>query len=83
MYSPLKKYKDIFGKPGESIHQYRFLGTAISDYLLTILVAVVITYFTKIPLVLTTILAFLLGIVVHVIFGVETNTIRYLGIKVG
>ena len=82
MYSPLKKYKDIFGKPSESIHQYRFLGTAITDYLVTILIAVIITYFTKIPLVLTTIFAFLLGIVLHVIFVVETNTIRYLGIKV-
>ena len=48
MYSPLKKYKDILGNPGKGIHQYRFLGTAISDYLLTILVAVIITYFTKI-----------------------------------
>lgn len=81
MYSPLKKYKDIFGKPGEGIHQYRFLGTAISDYLLTILVAVIITYFTKIPLVLTTIFAFVLGIVLHVIFGVSTNTTRYLGFR--
>ena len=81
MYSPLKKYKDIFGKPGEGIHKYRFLGTAISDYLLTILAAVIITYFTKIPLVLTTILAFVLGILFHVIFGVETNTTRYLGFR--
>ena len=81
MYSPLKKYKDIFGKPGEGIHKYRFLGTAISDYLLTILAAVIITYFTKIPLVLTTIFAFVLGIVFHVIFGVETNTTRYLGFR--
>lgn len=81
MYSPLKKYKDIFGKPGKGIHKYRFLGTAISDYLLTILAAVIITYFTKIPLVLTTILAFVLGIVLHVIFGVETNTTRYLGFR--
>ena len=81
MYSPLKKYKDIFGKPGEGIHKYRFLGTAISDYLLTILTAVIITYFTKIPLVLTTILVFVLGIVLHVIFGVETNTTRYLGFR--
>lgn len=81
MYSPLKKYKDIFGKPGEGIHKYRFLGTAISDYLLTILAAVIITYFTKIPLVLTTIFAFVLGIVLHVIFGVETNTTRYLGFR--
>lgn len=81
MYSPLKKYKDIFGKPGEGIHKYRFLGTAISDYLLTILAAVIITYFTKIPLVLTTIFAFVLGIIFHVIFGVETNTTRYLGFR--
>lgn len=81
MYSPLKKYKDIFGKPGEGIHKYRFLGTAISDYLLTILAAAIITYFTKIPLVLTTILAFVLGILLHVIFGVETNSTRYLGFR--
>lgn len=81
MYSPLKKYKDIFGKPGEGIHKYRFLGTAISDYLLTILAAVIITYFTKIPLVLTTIFAFVLGILFHIIFGVETNTTRYLGFR--
>ena len=81
MYSPFKKYKDIFGKPGTGIHKYRFLGTSISDYVLTIFLAVAISYFTKIPLVLTTILAFILGIILHIIFGVETNSTRYLGFK--
>ena len=81
MYSPLKKYKDIFGKPGTGIHKYRFLGTAISDYVLTIFLAVAISYFTKIPLVLSTIIAFISGIILHIIFGVETNSTRYLGFK--
>lgn len=81
MYSPLKKYKNIFGKPGTGIHKYRFLGTAISDYILTILLAIIISYFTKIPLVLATILAFILGIILHIIFGVETNSTKYLGFK--
>jgi len=76
----LHKYKDIFGKPKQGAHQYRFLGTAVVDYIFTIIGAVIITYFSGIPLVLTTIVLFILGIVLHVLFGVPTNTTKYLGI---
>ena len=58
----LEKYKYIFGKPKEGAHQYRFLDTATVDYLLTIIGAMIITYFSGIPLVLTTIVIFILGI---------------------
>ena len=76
----LHKYKDIFGKPKQGAHQYRFLNTALVDYVFTIIGAIILTYFSGIPLVLTTIILFILGIVLHVLFGVPTNTTKYLGI---
>ena len=75
-----KKFKNMFGKPGEGIHSIRFAGTAIVDYLLTILVAIITTFITKIPLELTTIGWFIMGIVSHILFGVQTKTLKYLSI---
>ena len=78
---PLKKYSDIFGIPKTGVHSLRFLNTAVVDYLLTILLAVFITWLTDIPVVLTTILCFIFGIILHILFGVQTNTLTFLGIK--
>lgn len=77
---PFSKYKSVFGFPSQGIHKYRFLDTAIVDYILTIIASCITTYFSKIPLVLTTIIWFILGIVFHILFGIETNTLKYLGI---
>ena len=76
------EYKNLFGKQGTGTHKYRFLNdTAILDYFLTILFAMFVTWVTKIPLVLTTIFVLISGIIVHYLFGVQTNTLKYLGIK--
>uniref|UniRef100_A0A6C0CY96 Uncharacterized protein n=1 Tax=viral metagenome TaxID=1070528 RepID=A0A6C0CY96_9ZZZZ len=75
----LKKYKDIIGKPYEGVHSYRFMGTAIVDYIVTIILSVIFAYVTDIPIVLSTIIVFVLGIILHILFGVPTNTTRYLG----
>ena len=80
MSSPFIQYRNIFGKPGKGIHKYKFLGTSIIDYLFTILFAIFITYLTDIPLILTTIGLLLLGIFFHKLFGIESHTIRYLGL---
>ena len=80
MSCPFIQYRDIFGKPGKGIHQYKLLGTAIMDYFLTILFAMFITYLTEIPLVLTTIGLLLLGIIFHKLFGIESHAIKYLGL---
>jgi hypothetical protein len=74
------EYKDFFGKVGEGVHKYRFLNTAMVDYCLTVCFAMLITYLTDIPLILTTIGLFVLSIFFHYLFGVETNTLKYLGI---
>ena len=75
------EYKNIFGKVGEGVHKYRFLNVAVDDYYLTILLAMFITYITDIPLLLTTAILLLLSILFHYLFGVQTNTLKYLGIK--
>jgi hypothetical protein len=68
------QYKYIFGRPGEGIHKYKFLGTSIVDYIGTIFLAMILTKFTGIPLVLTTIAMFVLGILLHLLFCSRTGT---------
>ena len=74
------QYKYIFGVPGQGIHQYRFLDTAIVDYIGSIMIAMIITKFTKVPLVITTICVFLLGILLHYLFCMKTGTEIWLSI---
>jgi len=76
------EYKNLFGKVGTGTHKYRFFNdTAILDYLIALAFAMFVTWVTKMPLVLTTVIVLILGILVHYLFGVQTNTLKYLGIK--
>ena len=38
----LSKYKDIFGKPNEGVHSYRFLNLALVDIIVTIIFGILI-----------------------------------------
>ena len=80
-YCPFKEFKDLLGIPGEGVHSLRLLNTAAMDYIFTIILAIATSYFSDIPLVLTTIMWFMIGIILHILFGVSTNTTRYLGIN--
>ena len=46
---PFHKYKDILGVPNTGVHSFRFLNTAVFDYVLTIIASIITTYFSKIP----------------------------------
>jgi len=81
MNCPLSKYSNILGIPMEGIHKYRLLDTAMVDYILTIISAIVIAFFTKIPLVFITVLLFIISIFLHYLFGINTVTNQYLGLK--
>jgi hypothetical protein len=80
-YCPLKKYKDILGVPGKGAHSYRIMNVPVVDYILTIFLAFFLSFITKIPVELTTIFSFILGVLLHIIFGVSTTTTTFLGIK--
>jgi len=81
MKCPFSNYKNIFGKPRKGVHKHRFLDAAVVDYLGTIGLAIITTLITKMPLVLTTIIWFILGVILHLLFGVQTSTLTYLGIN--
>ena len=61
-----------------TLRSYRFVGTALFDFVLTILCAAYVTHKTQIPLVITTVCGFILGEFVHKMIGIETNTLKYL-----
>ena len=74
----LCKYRNSLGIPNQGIHSYRLLGVAIADVILTILGAILISYFFKTPLIYTTIFLFLLGIILHRLFCVRTTVDKLL-----
>ena len=76
-----KEFSNIFGEIRTGVHSFRILDTPIVDHLLTILFAVLITHFSKIPLELTIPICYILGILCHYLFGVSSNAIRYLNIS--
>jgi len=80
-FCPFKKFKDALGIPGKGIHSYRILDTAIVDYAMTLIVAFLTAYFLHVPLVLSTIVWFISGTILHMLFGIETNTLQRLGIS--
>jgi tetrahydromethanopterin S-methyltransferase subunit C len=75
---PFSKYSNIFGKPNTGVHSIQFMNVAMFDYILTIILAFVMAYITNIPTELTTIFCFIVGIICHILFGVKTNTTKFL-----
>jgi fatty acid desaturase len=69
----LCKYRHIFGKEKEGVHQYRIFNIAIVDTLLTILAAWLIAYYFKLNFWIVVILLFIIAILVHRLFCVETT----------
>ena len=79
-FCPLSAFKNVLGEPGKGVHRWLYFNTAIVDYVMTLLAAAIISSVTNVPLVLTTIGMLVLGMVLHILFGVRTNTLVYLGI---
>ncbi len=68
----LCQYKHIFGKEGEGVHSIRFLGVAVVDLVLTILVCIGISMYFKIQFFTVFFVAIIVAIVVHRAFCVNT-----------
>jgi hypothetical protein len=69
----LCQYKNIFGAVGTGAHSYRFLGLAIVDVVLTVVVGVLIAWFFRINVVYTVLGFFVAGILLHRLFCVRTT----------
>ncbi len=69
----LCKYKDIADKPREGIHAIRVFDVAIIDVVFTVVGATILAHVLKWDVLLTNIAAFLIGIIVHRLFCVNTR----------
>ena len=62
----------------KSIRQYKMgHNTVIFDYVSTIVGAMLLSKYSEVPLVVTTVVLLVLGEVLHYVFNVPTNTLRY------
>lgn len=66
-------YNNIFGIPKEGLHKYRLFNIAIVDVILTILVALIITYFFNLNFINILLILFIIGIILHKLFCVNTT----------
>lgn len=80
-FCPFIKYNNIFGIVNKGVHSYRIFDVALIDYILTIILSFIIKIITNIPIELSTIISFTLGIFMHILFGITTNFNKYFNIK--
>jgi len=67
------QFKDIFGKPGQSVHSIRFMNIAVVDVLVAILITYYISKQYKYKFTYVLVAIFALSIVAHRIFCVRTT----------
>jgi hypothetical protein len=72
------QYKDMFGKVDEGVHSYRVFNIAIVDVLATVVGAYIISYVTNKSFIGILIALFILGVLMHHIFCVQTTVDKLL-----
>jgi hypothetical protein len=74
-------YRDIFGKPNEGVHSIRLFDFALVDVVFTIIAAYLLHKYTNLSLSLSILLLFVLAILFHWLFCVDTKLNRILMIS--
>jgi hypothetical protein len=73
----LCKYRLIFGKEGEGVHSFRIFDIAVFDVLLTFVGGAILAYttgkFTISSFFISTLFLFVIGIILHRLFCVNTS----------
>jgi uncharacterized membrane protein len=76
-----KQYSDILGKVGEGAHKHKLFKVILVDNLLTLALAVFVSYYWSFPFPLAIIGVYIVSIIFHYLFGVQTQSLKYLGIR--
>jgi hypothetical protein len=74
-------YAFVLGVPGQGVHAPRIGGYARNDILGTIGLAIITAYIMKISFLYSFVVWFVLGEILHYLFGVQTAFLTSLGIK--
>jgi hypothetical protein len=72
----LCKYKDILGKPREGMHSIRLFDISVVDIILTLFLGLFLAKIFKLTKFNGILLAFILSIVFHKLFCVETTFMK-------
>ena len=73
-------YANALGVPREGVHAKRIFGLAQNDILATIVLSVITAVAFKMPFLYTLIGWFIIGELLHYIFGVNTAFLHMIGI---
>jgi hypothetical protein len=74
-------YKFLFGVPEQGFHETRFMGLALYDTLGTLVISVLLAIWWKLSIWKTFLYLFVLGEVLHYLFGTQTAFLTFLGIN--
>ncbi len=65
----------------DTIRSFKLINNTVAfDYISTIIGSLIFSKLSKLPLVLSTIILFILGEILHYVFNVKTNSLTYLGL---
>jgi hypothetical protein len=85
IYCPFHAYRNIFGPPGSHtriLHTKKSYGFVVMDNIVTIASSMILSYAFNVPFPLIVIIMYSTGILIHALFGVQTDSLTYLGINV-
>jgi len=74
-------YSELLGKRGEGVHAKRFYGFALNDTLMTIAAAILTSIIFNVHIGYSLTGWFIIGEVLHVIFGVDTRFLELIGLN--
>jgi len=74
-------YANALGIPGKGVHSTRIFGLAFYDILATILLAYITTFFVNISFITSFLAWFILGEVLHYVFGTQTAFLEKIGVS--
>ena len=78
---PLNKWNDLFGLPGQGAHKYKVFNVIGVDNMMTIAGAIFVTNQYDIPFPISIIGLYVIGILLHMLFGVQTKSLTFLGVR--
>ena len=74
-------YAYVLGIPGQGVHAPRIGGYAINDIVATIVIAILTSFMTDTSFLKNLLAWFVLGEVLHYIFGSQTAFLTTIGVK--
>lgn len=73
-----KMLEPYFGVPKEGIHRFRIMNLAVMDIIMSLIGALIISYFSGIRFIYSMLIVFLSGIILHKLLCVDTTINRLL-----